>query len=64
MRTRTRLCAPKEHDGEETRRCKTISQPRKVAEENYADIVVGDFNTSAYRECGKAKMSSIEEAWE
>ena len=41
-----------------------LGQLRKVAEENYAYIVVGDLNTSANRECGKANMSSIEEAWE
>ena len=35
-----------------------------VAEENDADVVAGDFDTSTCRECGKAKMSSIEEAWE
>ena len=37
-----------------------LGQLRKVADENYA----GDFNTSAHRECGKANMSSIEEARE
>ena len=41
-----------------------LGQLRRVAEENYADILARDFITSAYRENGKAKMSSIEEVWE
>ena len=41
-----------------------LGQLRKVAEENDADIVAGDFDTSTCRERGKAKMSWIEEAWE
>ena len=41
-----------------------LGQFREVAELNDADITGGDFNTSACRACGKAKLSSIEEAWE
>ena len=33
-------------------------------EENDANGIAGDVNTSAYRERGKATMSSIEEVWE
>ena len=32
--------------------------------ENDADIIAGDFNSSAYRDRGKAGVSSIEETWE
>ena len=41
-----------------------MGQLRKVAEENCADIMAGDFNSSAYRERGKAGVSFIEETWE
>ena len=37
---------------------------RKVAEKNLADIIAGDSNTAAYRERGKAKVSSTEDVWE
>ena len=50
------------------KRCDVAKQPldqlRKVAEENYADIIAGDFTSSANREGGKAKMNFIEEEWE
>ena len=40
-------------------------QLRKVAvENNDADIIAGDFNSSAYRDRGKVGVSSIEETWE
>ena len=39
-------------------------QVRKVAEENCADIIAGDFNSSAYRERGKAGVSLIKGTWE
>ena len=32
--------------------------------ENDADIIAGDFKSSAYRDRGKARVSSIEETWE
>ena len=32
--------------------------------ENDADIIAGDFNSSAYRDRGTVGVSSIEEAWE
>ena len=41
-----------------------LGQLRNVAEKNGADIIAGDFNTSACCERGKAKVSSIVEAWE
>ena len=41
-----------------------LDQLRQVAEINFADIIAGDFDTTAYRERGKAKMSSIGEVWE
>ena len=40
-----------------------LSQLSKVAEENDADIIAGDFNSSAYRERGRERRSSIDEAW-
>ena len=39
-----------------------LGQFRETAELNDEDIIVGDFNVSAYRERGKP--SSIEESWE
>ena len=42
-----------------------LSQLRENTERNDADTIVGgDFNTSTYRERGKAKVSSIKDAWE
>ena len=38
-----------------------LGQLWKVTERNNADIIAGDFNTWAYRERGKAQMSSVEE---
>ena len=32
--------------------------------ENDADIIAGDFNSSAYRDRGTVGVSSIEETWE
>ena len=41
-----------------------LGQLRKVAEENGADLIAGEFNSSAYRKRGKAGVSFIEETWE
>ena len=41
-----------------------LGKLRKVAENTCADISAGVFNSSAYRERGKAWVSSIEETWE
>ena len=41
-----------------------MDQLRKVAEKYFADIIAADGNTVAYRERGKAKVSSIEEVRE
>ena len=41
-----------------------LCQFRETAELNDADISGSDNNSSAYRERGKANLSSIEEAWE
>ena len=41
-----------------------LGQISEVTERKDADIIGGDFNTSAFRKLGKAKVSSIEEAWE
>ena len=41
-----------------------MGQLRKVAVENDADIFAGDFNSSAYPDRGKARVSLIEETWE
>ena len=41
-----------------------LGQFRKVAVENDADIIAGDFKSSAYRDRGKAGVSSIQETWE
>ena len=41
-----------------------LGQFKENAELNLVDIIGSDFNTSAYRERGKAKVSSIEEASE
>ena len=41
-----------------------LGQLSKVSEENYADIIASDFNSSAYRERGKARVCSVEETWE
>ena len=40
-----------------------LGQFREVAELNDVDTIGREFDTSAYRECGKSKWSSIEEAW-
>ena len=40
-----------------------LSQLWKVVEENDADIIAGDSNSSAYRERGREDRSSIDEAW-
>ena len=46
----------------------TTAKRRDVAKQllgrNYADIIAGDFNTTAYRERGEAKVNSIEEVWD
>ena len=39
-------------------------QLRNVKERGNTDLIASDFNTSAYRERGKAKMRSKDEAWE
>ena len=41
-----------------------LGQFREIAVLIDADITGGVFNTSAYRERGKAKLSSLKEAWE
>ena len=41
-----------------------LGQLRKVAVENDADIIAGDFKSSAYRDRGNSRVSSIEETWE
>ena len=41
-----------------------LCQFREIAELSDVDIIGGDVNTSAHRERGKAKLRSIEEAWE
>ena len=41
-----------------------LGQFTKVAVENDADIIAGDFKSSAYRDRGKAGVSSFEETWE
>ena len=41
-----------------------VGQFREMAVLNDGDITGGVFNTSAYRERGKAKLSSFKEAWE
>ena len=56
----TGLRSPQQRDGEMARTCKEL---RKVTEQNGADIIAADFNTSASCERGQAKVSSIEEAW-
>ena len=40
-----------------------LGQFRQIAEVNDVDIIRGDFNTSAHRERGKSKLSSIEDVW-
>ena len=59
------LCSPVQHDREEARNCKKglLGQVMEIAL-NDGIMGEGDFNTSACRERGKAKLSSIEEAWE
>ena len=39
------------------------AQFRKIAALNGVDVIEGDFDTCACRERGKAKLSSVEEAW-
>ena len=60
----TCLCSPAQHDREEARNYKKLpGQFGEIPELNDADIIGGDLNTSAFRESGQAKLSSIEEAW-
>ena len=40
-----------------------LAQFKEIAAVNDVHIIKGDFNASAYRERGKAKLNSIEEAW-
>ena len=41
-----------------------LGQLRKVAGKNHADVLAGDFHSSAFRDSGKFGVSSIEETWE
>ena len=52
MHVHTRLCSPEQHDRKEAINCTKA-----------VDIIGSDFNTSAYRERGKAKLRSTEDAW-
>ena len=66
MHVHTRLFSPEQHDREEARGCENVSGPAQGSERaerrgHHWERLV---NTSAYRERGKAKLSSIEEVWE
>ena len=61
------LCTPEQHGSAEAGRCKRAcwansrKSPKRIAQ---TDLIAGDFNSSAYRERGKAGVSFIEETWE
>ena len=57
-----RLRAPEQHDSDVAKQL--LGQLGKVAEKKFADVMAGDFNSSACRERENAKMSSIKEVWE
>ena len=41
-----------------------LGQLKRIAENNRADFIAGDFDSAAYRERGQAGSSYIEEDWE